>query len=431
MRALVLNGAVALRGLADRVEDALCRALVARGHGVLRRDLAVLDVPDCHGDFGCWTVTPGACLQPGPHREVAREVIRSDLVAWVTPVTFGGPSSCLKRHLDHWIPLVSPRFTMVRGETHHLARYPAFPALLAVGILDRPDAASAAVYRRVVRRNGLNMHAPCVASPCLTPQDVAHAPALAEAWLDDLATSDAPSSGPLDLAPAADLAPVRPTRVLLLTGSPRGAASTSAALAGGMRAELERRGLAVEAENLHAALREDRTLRRVVAALWASDAVGLFAPLYVDGLPGPVVAALEALHAQRPGSGKARPRLFAVVNCGFPEAAHAHTALAMARLYAAASGLDWIGGLAVGGGGMFAGRPLTEQGGRARNVARALGLTADAIARGTTVPDEASRLTATLPIPAWLYRLVAERGFRGEARRRGALKEYDGRPYRP
>ncbi|HET9594484.1 MAG TPA: hypothetical protein VFP65_02835 [Anaeromyxobacteraceae bacterium] len=431
MRALVLNGAVALRGLADRVEDALCRALEARGYGVLRRDLAVLDVPDCRGDFGCWTTTPGVCLQPGPHRELAPALIRSDLVAWVTPVTFGGPSSCLKRHMDHWIPLVSSRFSMVRGETHHAPRYPGFPALLAVGILEAPDPTSAAVFRRIVRRNALNMHAPRVASPCLQREDVARAPELAGAWLDELATSDPPSSGPLDLTPLADLPPVKPARVLLLTGSPRGAASASAALAGAVRAGLERRGIAVEVEALHAARREDRTLRRVAAALWASDAVGLVAPLYVDGFPGPVVAALEALHAQRPAAAEARPRLFAIVNCGFPEAAHAHTALAVARLFAAGSGLDWIGGVAVGGGGMFAGKPLAEQGGRARNVARALALTADAVARGGTVPAEASRLAATLPIPAWLYRLLADRGFRGEARRRGAIAHLDERPYEP
>ena len=55
---------------------------------------------------------------------------------------------------------------------------------------------------------------------------------------------------------------------------------------------------------------------------------------------------------------------------------------------------------------MLAGRPIAEQGGRARAVMRALALTANAIAQGRTVPEEAHRLVRTLPIPASLDRVV-------------------------
>jgi hypothetical protein len=119
----------------------------------------------------------------------------------------------------------------------------------------------------------------------------------------------------------------------------------------------------------------------------------------------------------------------AIVNSGFPEAVHSDTALAICRQWAGEAGLDWIGGLGIGGGGMLAGRPLAELGGRARSVTRALALSADAIARGMIIPEEARRLAGTLPIPAWLYRFFGEWGFRQEAKKHGTRGRLGARPY--
>lgn len=40
-----------------------------------------------------------------------------------------------------------------------------------------------------------------------------------------------------------------------------------------------------------------------------------------------------------------------IVNSGFPEAFHNDTALAILRRFAAETGFQWAGGLALGGGG--------------------------------------------------------------------------------
>jgi NAD(P)H-dependent FMN reductase len=432
MKAVILNGAALLRGMADAVEVALASRLAARGYEVARHDLTALDVPDCNGDFGCWTLTPGVCVQPGPHRDVARDLIRSDLAVWLTPVTFGGYSSALKRQLDHLIPLISPWFTKVDGETHHEPRYQRFPSMLAIGLLERPDASAAAVFERLVRRNVLNVHAPRFASPCLTREELPRLDSLVGEWLDDLAASERPRAAaePLDLSTRPGLPAAPPRRALLLVGSPRGDVSVSAGIAAHLGALLKERGLTVATERIPACLREDAELRRLGAAFREADVVALATPLYLDSLPGPVTEALELLGNQRAARG-ACPRFVAIVNSGFPEAVHNDTALAICRLFAAEAGLDWAGGLAIGGGGMLAGRPLAEQGGRAGNVVRALALTADAIARGVTVPDEAARLARTLPIPAWLYRLIADWGFRHEGKKRGTLSRIDERPYVP
>ena len=186
-------------------------------------------------------------MQPGPHRDVARDLIQSDLVVWLTPVTFGGYSSVLKRQIDHCIPLVSPKFTKVDGETHHEPRYDRFPSLLVVGLLERPEADAVRVFERLVRRNALNMHASHFASPVLTREELPRLPARVGRWLDDLAASGPPRAAaePLELGTRADLPAVRPRRALMLMGSPRGSASVSASLAPHLAGLLANRRIAV------------------------------------------------------------------------------------------------------------------------------------------------------------------------------------------
>jgi hypothetical protein len=183
----------------------------------------------------------------------------------------------------------------------------------------------------------------------------------------------------------------------------------------------------VTTERIHSCLREDPDLRRLASALQEVDVVALATPLYVDSLPGPVTRALEVLARQRAGLGRPGPRFLAIVNSGFPESVHNDTALAICRLFAAETGLDWIGGLALGGGGMLAGKPLAEQGGRTARVVRSLALTADAIARGLPVPCEAQRIEP--PIPAWLYRFLADLTFLNEGRKHKTLSRMGDRPY--
>jgi NAD(P)H-dependent FMN reductase len=431
MKALVLDGAAALPGLAGEVATALRAELTARGHDVVRRDLAGLQIPPCNGDFGCWFVTPGRCVQPGAHRELLTEVVRSDLVVWLTTVTFGGYSADLKRALDHFIPSASALMARFDGETHHPARYPRVPALLVVGLTDRPDPDAAAVFHRLARRNALNLHVPRFASAIAGPAELTGMSRWVDAALGELAASTPPRAAatPLELGPPRDLPAVAPRRAVVLSGSPRGAGSVSGALAADLASALAARGVAATRAELHVELRRDPELRQVSSELGAADLVALVAPLYVDALPAPVTRSLELL-APALARRDTPARFLGIVQCGFPEAVHTDTALGICRCFAAQAHLDWIGGLGIGGGGMLRPTPLAEQGGRARAFARALELTADAVARGSVVPAEAQRLVRSLPIPAWLYRRFADLGFLLEAKRHGVLLQLGAQPDR-
>ncbi|MFO7631664.1 MAG: hypothetical protein R6W76_03940 [Caldilinea sp.] len=93
-------------------------------------------------------------------RTVTAAMLASDLVLYLTPLTFGGYSFELKKALDHSICLVSPFFTRIGGEVHHLARYNRYPAILGVGVNATQQDAQEAIFARLIERNAINLHAP-------------------------------------------------------------------------------------------------------------------------------------------------------------------------------------------------------------------------------------------------------------------------------
>jgi hypothetical protein len=227
-----------------------------------------------------------------------------------------------------------------------------------------------------------------------------------------------------------------PRSALLLVGSPKPGSSASLSLGQYLLDRLADAGLSTEAMTARKAVKSPAAARELCAAVDAADLLILSSPLYVDSLPAPVVEAFETIaehrrHAVDTGSsaGDASPAFAALVQSGFPEARHNDVALAISRNFARAAGLDWLGGLAVGAGGMIDGRPLAETGGVMRHRRRALDLAAEALAAGRPIPDEAVTLMARLPIPAAAYRFMGELGWRKLAKGNGVRRDLVARPF--
>jgi hypothetical protein len=144
------------------INDALADGLAAGGWAVDDWHLRDDRIAWCAGCFKCWTTTPGVCAHGDAGREVAARWVRSDLVVLLTPVTFGGYSSELKKALDHVIPILLPYLRKKGADTHHPQRYERRRGLLAVGTVPRgcADGPEARTFRRLVERNVLNMEPP-------------------------------------------------------------------------------------------------------------------------------------------------------------------------------------------------------------------------------------------------------------------------------
>jgi hypothetical protein len=171
-------------------------------------------------------------------------------------------------------------------------------------------------------------------------------------------------------------------------------------------------------------------MQALLDAVDVADLVTLAFPLYVDSLPAPAIEALERIAAHRQGRDPShRQRFTAIANCGFPEAHHCTTALAICETFARQAGFEWVGSLALGGGQMIDGAPLAEGGGKTMLIRKSLDLTAGSLAQGEAIPQAAQEMLARPVIPPWAYRLIGGLGWILAARGYGVMRSLKRRPY--
>jgi multimeric flavodoxin WrbA len=435
MKAILLDGSRAGDSAGNRVRTALTAELHVRGWEVEHILLSEKKIGNCAGDFFCWIRNPGICNVNDDNRAIAASVVNSNLTVYLTPITFGGYSSTLKKMVDHQIQNISPYFAQVNGETHHQRRYPLYPDFLAIGWMDQADAQNEATFRHLVYRNAINFYAEkYIAGVVMEDQAESEIQASVQNWLNEMENRKKiqPQKLPENGSPSPRLSPIR--RALLLVGSPRTRQSTSNSLGSYLFAQLNARGIQTETAYTHTTLRSPEKMKALLEAADAADLVMLAFPLYVDSLPAPTIEALERIAAQRAAAKnphRTHRQLFAAIaNCGFPEAHHNATALAICANFARQAGFDWAGSLALGAGeGLVHGMSLNEMDGRVIPLKKALDLAAEALAQGSAIPQEAQTLLAKPFVPAWLYRSIGLFGWKQQAKPYGAEKSLSRQPY--
>lgn len=187
-------------------------------------------------------------------------------------------------------------------------------------------------------------------------------------------------------------------------------------------------------------LRHEGNIDALVHELSHTSIFIVATPVYVDSLPALVIHALEEIARQRssgaanlPGDEEAIEslpcQLVGIANCGFPEVVHTHLALDMLRSFARHGAFSWAGGLGLAGGEALRGRSLSAAGWLARNVLRALELTAYALESQRNVPPRAVELMARPLLPPALYAMLGNAAWRRDARRNHVLHDIDAQPF--
>ena len=156
--ALILNGMDSVNTTSMNLIEAIKTELDERRIRCNVIDLKDYEIAHCRGCFDCWVKTPGECVIDDFGRDVAKMTIQSDLVFYLSPITFGGYSSTLKKALDRNICLVLPYFIKVKGEYHHKKRYSTYPRLIGIGTLENQDDRKKHLFKTLIARNALNMH---------------------------------------------------------------------------------------------------------------------------------------------------------------------------------------------------------------------------------------------------------------------------------
>lgn len=426
MKTLILDGSQTNDPQTLRITKALHTQIPDAETVILREQ----KIGNCAGDFFCWVRNPGMCNTDDDNRIIAEKIILSELVIYLTPVTFGGYSSELKRMVDHQIQNISPFFANINGEVHHQKRYSQYPNTLTIGWMDEPNTQAEAVFRHLVHRNAINMYAKTsVCGLVIGDQPQADLDSQVKLWFEAIASG---SNSPVPDLPSMNLSSSQVTDIrhaVLLVGSPRTKKSTSASLGGYLFEQLSARGIETQTIQIYTSINSQERIKAMYQAIDNADLVVLAFPLYVDSLPAPVIAALEKIGAHRKDN-HSHLSFAAISNCGFPGADHNNTALAICEEFTHEAGFAWLGSLALGAGeGIVHGIPLNELDGRAIPLKKSLDLAAEALASGKPVPQSARDLLAKPIIPNWMYTFQGGFGWRQQAKQYGMEKSMKRQPY--
>lgn len=444
MKICILDGSRPDDAMGNRIEKLLIPLLSE--HQTELFVIREMEIAPCMGDFLCWTKTPGICKNHDDNRLIAEAMIKSELLILLSPITFGGYSSLLKSGLDHLIQNISPFFTKIEGQTHHKKRYKRYPNLAVIGWETKPDSKTEMIFKHLVWRNSLNFSAEKTCCEIFHPVDkdehitkkirgilegtstlLDHQVLLRKATQDESPTKERIQTkiGP------------RIQKALLLVGSPRKERSSSQSLGSYLCSRLQQHTVETETVLLYARnMRENQ--EEVFAKIDKADLVILAFPLYVDSMPSPVIEFLEQLRIHKDSEqsinrttekNRDTTHLIALVNCGFPEASHNDTALAILEQFAKSSGFLWMGGIGVGGGNGFGGKSLEEGTGATIPIRMALDLASEALAKGEPIPQVAVDMAMKQPYPSFLFRFGAQFFWRAKATRYGVKREIDDKPY--
>jgi multimeric flavodoxin WrbA len=121
-----------------------------------------IEIKSCTGCFRCWDTTPGICsgVKGDVGEEIKKEVVNSELLVFLTPITFGGYSSELKKIIERLLGILHPGVQIINGETHHLKRYEKYPSVLAIGFSKHSDKEEEELFKTLVYRHSLNFFPP-------------------------------------------------------------------------------------------------------------------------------------------------------------------------------------------------------------------------------------------------------------------------------
>ena len=211
-------------------------------------------------------------------------------------------------------------------------------------------------------------------------------------------------------------------QMAVVIGSPRGPeASSSARLARVIAEKLEAAHWGCEWFHAHRAAGSQDAWADMLASVAKVDLILIASPLYVDGLPAPLVQVLSRLRDERDALQRDGnpPRLLGLMNCGFVEPDQNQCAQLMLRAFSDEMGFQWAGGLSLGMGGRLT-KPLRI----------ALDRVAESLREDILIPDSVATAMTTPVLRPWLYVLGGNAMWGRLAKANGlSRKSLGARPY--
>lgn len=193
-------------------------------------------------------------------------------------------------------------------------------------------------------------------------------------------------------------------KLLLFNGSPR-KNGTSYSFAMTIKKLAEDAGNRAEIVHIIDYFDKKHCLDDLRSKISQADIMALVAPLYVDTLPYPNIWLLEKLAGEFRNELRGKS-LFAVAQSGFLDIKVLQPLLATCKFFAQETEMDWLGGLAYGGGSVINGAMMETIGKKGERITQSFKFALADIIAGKPISAKAQE-TLTEKIPKILYRPLA------------------------
>ena len=138
----------------------LVNLLKEHGFSVERYRLPDLDIRPCRSCGSCGEQTPGRCVQKDDMEPVFRAIAKSEMLVFLSRISFGMYSSQMKKAVDRLMAIGYPLYTMKKGHILHPMRYEG-KTLFIIGMAeDGIVEGEEDNFRLLAERNSLNFQYP-------------------------------------------------------------------------------------------------------------------------------------------------------------------------------------------------------------------------------------------------------------------------------
>lgn len=134
----------------------LKEVLEERGEGLAYFRLEDMDIVPCRSCGACGFKSPGKCIIKDDMHGIMQAIAKSSMLIMLTPVRFGGYSSCLKKAADKFMNLCLPTYTVKNEHLLHPARY-GNKSLIGIGIYEGSSKDQEESFKKLVGNNALNL----------------------------------------------------------------------------------------------------------------------------------------------------------------------------------------------------------------------------------------------------------------------------------
>lgn len=180
MEWVILDGLDRETGLNERISRTLTSRLAQAGMPYTYFRMDELKIAPCRSCGACGYKSPGKCVINDDLHGILRVVARSGVLVFLSPIRFGGYSSCLKKALERFMNLGMPYYTVHKGHLLHPMRY-GEKSVLSIGVKEADVAGEDETFRLLLERNARNLLSPHQRAVILNPADAEVEPALGQA----------------------------------------------------------------------------------------------------------------------------------------------------------------------------------------------------------------------------------------------------------